>query len=184
MVLERAARMAESAPSKADNAEQLQAGMRLAARFMNGEDLDLTAELSGVAPENRNVFRIGMAKTLLRNVVLPRDEELQHTAEKALSGIISLDAGQQTQTICKELGQILGQYNQHKTQATQQLDDAIINQLQQQAMASGQPAQEKINPAMHPQYREELNRVIVGLNNQYTQAMDQRKEVILQQITN
>jgi hypothetical protein len=36
---------------------------------------------------------------------------------------------------------------------------------------------------MHPQYREELSRMLTGLNNQYTDAMDQRKAMALRLFT-
>ena len=44
------------------------------------------------------------------------------------------------------------------------------------------PAAASLNPALHPQYREELARIQGDLNNQYTQALDQRKELIRQTI--
>ena len=84
-------------------------------------------------------------------------------------------------TICTELQQILEQYNHHKEQTTQQLEDAIRAQLEQQvARKGGQVNKGSINPAMHPQYKEEVARMLSDLNAQYNQALDQRKEMIRQ----
>jgi hypothetical protein len=125
-----------------------------------------------------------MLQILLRNVVLPRSKELQEAGELALQGILTL-AGKKGEivSICHELDQILKQYGQHKDQMTQQLEDAIRAQLEQQGTARGQSGRGPINPAMHPQYREELSRMLTGLNNQYTDAMDQRKAMALRLFT-
>jgi len=177
MVLERAARMAATASSDDTKEDLEKKGMRLAAEFLKGGDSDLVKSLMSQPPGEQMSIRRGMAQTLLRNVVLPRDEELQKAGKIALQAISALGGkSQEIDTICRELGQILDQYGQHKEQMTQQLEDAIRGQLQQ--MAKGRGNQENLNPAMHPQYREELTRMLTGLNNQYTDALNQRKELI------
>ncbi|OGR18194.1 MAG: hypothetical protein A2X81_09875 [Desulfobacterales bacterium GWB2_56_26] len=185
MVLERAARMAATAPAETDSEDLIKKGMRLAADYMNRKDIDLAKELAGQPVGEQAEVKKGMAQTLLRNVVLPRSEELQVAGELAVQGIIGL-AGKNRDiaTICRELEQILKQYGQHKEQMTQQLDDAIRAQLEQQSAGRGQAGKMgKINPAMHPQYREELGRMMTGLNNQYNDALDQRKDMILQHLS-
>ena len=185
MVLERAARMAASAPPVTDDDAQIKKGMRLAADYLNSKEIDLNKELSGHPAKDQAELRKGMAQTLLRNIVLPRSPELQASGELAVRGIISLAGkSKEIDTICRELEQILKQYGQHKEQMTQQLEDAIKAQLEQQAAARGPAGQgAKVNPAMHPQYREELGRMMTGLNNQYTDALDQRKDMVLQLIS-
>ena len=181
MVLERAARMAETADSGFDKEELERTGMRMAAEFLNKKELDLNQQLSDEAAPNQIPIRIGMVKTLLRNVVLPREEGQIEGGKFALKGILSLSGGSSDiQAICGELDQILQQYGQHKEQVTKQLEDAIKQRLEQQAMMSGKGGHEKMNPAMHPQYREELAKTITSLNQQYADAMEQRKEMILQ----
>ena len=181
MVLERAARMAETAPEVTENEDLVKTGMKLAADYLKTEGTDLGADLDSHTPADRAEIMKGMAQTLLRNIVLPRDEELQSTGQTALQGILnlSMDSGE-IQTICQELAQILAQYGQHKEQSTQQLKDALKAQIQQQQMSMGQETQEEINPAMHPQFNEELGKVMTSLNNQYNDAMNQRKDMILQ----
>jgi hypothetical protein len=184
MVLERAAKMAEDAPSVDENEETKKLGMRLAAEFLGGKLTNLRAELEKNAPETQAHIRYGMAQTLLRNVVLPRDELLQEASRQALAGILKLSGNSgDIGAICGELGQILDQYDQHKEQSTEQLNDAIKAQLQQQFMAAGQEMPDSVNPSMHPQYAEELSKMLTALNNQYNDAMDQRKEMILQRFT-
>ena len=180
MVMERAARMAASAPTTSDDDSLVKKGMRLAADYVNGKPLDLKEELATLPACEQGEVGKGMLQTLLRNVVLPRSKELQDTGELALRGILHL-AGKKGEivSVCRELDQILKQYGQHKEQMTQQLEEALRAQLEQQGASRGQGGRSAANPAMHPHYREELSRMLTGLNNQYTDAMDQRKAMVL-----
>lgn len=181
MVLERAARMSASATPPTDNEDLQKKGMRLAADFLSGKVADLAAALADADQTEAAALRQGMVDTLLRNITLPRDEQLKATSLVALQAILGL-GGQQLAAICAELQQLLEQYGQHRDQSIKQLDDAIRAQLgQQMARRGGQaPAPASLNPALHPQYREELARLQSDLNTQYTQALDQRKELIRQ----
>lgn len=184
MVLARAEKLA-AASTATDNQEFTQKGMRIAADFLNHQKIDLAKELQSHPQEDQYDIRKGITETLLRNIVLPRDEDLQATGVLALQAIQNLagDNGD-IQATCQELAQILDQYNQHIQQSTQQLDDAIKAQLQQQQAASGQEvAPENINPAMHPQYQEEVSKMLTSLNGQYNDAMDERKSTIQSQLS-
>lgn len=184
MVMERAERMATTATPSTDNDDVIKTGMRLGADFINNKEIDLSQALADQPPEHQIQVRKGIAKTLLRNIVLPRDEALQDLGKVALKGVLSLESHSgEIQSICQELDQILAQYGQHKEQTTQQLNDAIRAQLEQQQAADGAEPSSDINPAMHPQYQEELSKMLTSLNNQYSEAMDQRKERILQHLT-
>lgn len=181
MVMERAAKMAAEAPEVVGNEEMVKTGMKLAANYIHTGDMDFASTLTSHSQEDQKAIKQGMAKTLLRNIVLPRDEELQRTGQTALQGILNLSQNNgEIQTICQELAQILDQYDQHKEQSTQQLKDALKAQIQQQQMSMGRESQEDINPAMHPQFNEELGKMLTSLNNQYNDAMNQRKDMILQ----
>ena len=184
MVLERAAKMSAAATEPVDNEDLIKVGMRLAADFLNKKEIDLSKELDAQPGENQVEIRKGMAQTLLRNIVLPRDEQLELSGKQALNGILALGgSGGDIQSICEELGQILEQYGNHKEQTTRQLEDAIKAQMEQQQTEEGQGSQADINPATHPQYREELGKMLTSLNNQYNEAMNQRKEMILQRFS-
>jgi hypothetical protein len=183
MVLERAAKMAEGAKSEVDKEDLIKTGMRLAADFLNRKETDLAQLLSEQPSQNQMAIRKGMAQTLLRNIVLPRDEKLQESGKIALQGVLSLSGkSADINAICQELTQIIEQYGQHKEQMTQQLEDAIRAQLEQQQKSQGQEGH-PVNPAMHPQYREELTKMLTSLNNQYNDAMNQRKDMILERFS-
>lgn len=186
MVMERAARIAASNQVEEETNEELvKTGMRLAAEYLNQPTTELGASLAAQPPNQHNDVRLGMVQTLLRNIVLPRDQGLKERSIQAINGAVNLlqeTGGAVITTTCAELQQILDQYNQHKEQVTKQLEEALLNQLEQQyAVRGNRPA--RLTAAMHPKYHEELTRILRDLNGQYTQAMDQRKQKILQHIT-
>ena len=186
MVMERAARMAARAEDVPAEQEVEQRGMRLVAEFLAGKQSGLLALLQQEPSAEQMAMRRGMAKALLRNIVFPRDEALMKSSSTAISGLLDL-SGQagEVGSVCAELQQLLEQYSQHKEQTRQQLDDTIRAQLAQQLqeqMGEGgdQPA---IDPTMHPQYQKEWEQAKANLNEQYTQAFDQRKEILMQRFS-
>ncbi len=184
MVLERAAKMAAAAQPEVDSEDLIKTGMRLAAEYLNQQETDLAQLLAAQPAKDQVAIRKGMAQTLLRNIVLPRDAQLQASGKIALLGVLSLGGKSgDIKSICQELSQILEQYGQHKEQMTKQLEDAIRAQLEQQMAHGGKKGQAPVNPAMHPQYREELAKMLTSLNNQYNDAMKQRKEMILERFS-
>ena len=184
MVLERAARMAAGASDQESNEDLERLGMRMAADFLNETGKSLIDELLKQPADRQVAVRAGMAKTLLRNIVLPRDKDLVESGTKALQGLLELgqSAGELT-SICAEMQQLLGHYSQHKEQLKQQLESAIRAQLEQKVAQRGKAAgQVSMNPAMHPQYQEEWSRMLTDLNAQYNQALDQRKKMIQERL--
>lgn len=186
MVMERAARMAARAEDVPADQEVEQRGMRLIAEFLNGRQSGLTDLLHQEAPADQMALRRGMAKVLLRNIVLPRDEFLMKSSSTAITGLLEIaEQAGEVGAVCGELQQLLEQYSQHKEQIKQQLEDAIRTQLAQQVQEqTGETADPMaIDPTRHPQYQKEWTQAQANLNDQYTQAFDQRKEILMQQFS-
>ena len=181
MVMERAARLAaEAEESTADDALANE-GMRLAAAYLKGEGTNLLEQLKSKDPEGQMAIRGGMARTLLRNIVLPRDDQVSEQSLLSLRGLQELSGNSSDiAAICAELNQILEQYSQHREQVKSQFDESIRNQLKMQLQQQGLAVDDEmaLNPAMHPQYQEEWARTSAELNGQYNDALDQRKELI------
>ena len=183
MVMERAARLAAEAEDTTVDDTLRNQGMRLAAAYLNGEETDLLELVKTKAPEEQMAIRGGMAQTMLRNIVLPRDAEISEQTQLSLKGVLELSGNSSDiQTICSELTQILEQYNQHRDQVKQQFDESILNQLKTQLQQQGLAVDDEmaLNPTMHPQYQEEWSRASAELNGQYNEALDQRKSLIMQ----
>lgn len=183
MVMERAARIAARAED--DNTSELteKEGMRLAAEFLSKKSFDLDEKIREYSGEQQQAVRAGISKTLLRNIVLPRDETPSESSVLSLSTVQQLaGANPQAAQACAELKQILDQYTQHKEQVQKQVEEALVNQLQQQAMMQGQETDSTLNPQMHPKYQEEMAKVLSDLNDQYNQALEERKELLARQL--
>ncbi len=181
MVMERAAKLAAEAEDTSSDETLQNEGMRLAAAFLNGEQADLMELLGSRAPDEQMAVRGGMAKTMLRNIVLPRDEPISQQSLLSLKALKELSGDSaDISSICSELQQILEQYGQHLEQVKQQFDESILNQLKMQLQQQGMAIDDEmaLNPTMHPQYNEEWSRTSAQLNGQYNDALDQRKALI------
>ena len=181
MVMERAAKMAAEAEEVSADDALANEGMRLAAAYLGGEGTNLLEQLKSKAPEEQMAVRGGMARTLLRNIVLPRGEQISEQSLRSLMGLQELSGNSSDiTTLCSELKQILEQYGQHLEQVKQQFDESILGQLKMQLQQQGLAVNDEmaLNPTMHPQYQEEWARASAELNSQYNDALDQRKELI------
>ncbi len=186
MVMERAARMAERAVDVPMEQQMEERGMRLLVEFVNGKHPDLNGLLQAEDPAVQMLVRKGMATGLLRNIVLPRDEDLLKSSAAALTSILQI-AGQDAEisSVCTELNQILEQYTGHKDQLKQQLSENIRTQLAQQLQqqTGEMPDLNTIDPTMHPQYQKEWDKAKSDLNDQYAQALEQRKDMLIQRFS-
>jgi Family of unknown function (DUF6657) len=186
MVMERAERMANRAADVPMEQQMEERGMRLLVEFMNGNHPDLNALLQAEDPAVQMPIRKGMATGILRNIVLPRDEDLLKSSAAALTTIQQLaEQDAEISSICTELSQILDQYTGHKDQLKQQLADNIRTQLAQQLQqqTGEMPDLKSIDPTMHPQYQKEWDKARSDLNDQYAQALEQRKDILLQRFS-
>ena len=187
MVMERAARMeADSGDTELQFDDHVKDGMRTGAALMRGEEPDLAGALSKYQPEGRPHFMQGFALALLRNIVLPREEEQLQVAEQAMNGLLLAGEGnKELLAIFGDLKKILDQYGQHRKQLREQLEANFAQQMPQleAAMAQKTGVPMKLKPSQHPKYQEEWQRVLGELDGQYGQAVDQHKELVTRILT-
>ncbi len=185
MVLERAAKMSEGLTDSGSGEEAGKKGMKLAARYLANEEIDFLRELQAAGVDKGEMLK-GMVKALLRNIVLPREKGQQPMAEKAMQGLITIGGSSPDLiNIFSEMKSILDRYADHKEELRQQLED---NFRQQMGMLEDNLAQQtgmaiKLEPRQHPKFAEEWRRLKTELNNQYSEALDQRKNFIKQLLT-
>jgi len=163
--------------------EQLKNGMRLGAEYLQGEGGALAGGLTAETGSGSQ-FRQGLVQTLLRNVMLPRGEETQ-TMEKAMAGLMELGGGAgDIGAVLGDLQHIITRYIEHRAQLRQQLEKGIRQQMEQLVeQQTGQPGRAmNIDPAMHPRFREEWQRISGELNSQYGQVVEQHKTLLAQRL--
>lgn len=184
MVMERAARMAAGAGDDDPRAEEMvKEGMRAGAGYMREEGVDLSAALNGCPAEGRPRFIKGVAEALLRNIMLPRQQEQLQKAGQAMNGLVQIGQGHgDLLAIFGDLTKILDQYQKHCDQLKEQLEAnfaPLMPQLEA-AMAKKTGMAMKLKPSQHPKFQEEWQRALDDLNSQYGRAVDQHKQLVSQ----
>jgi hypothetical protein len=182
-VMERAASMGNATRDDIAADEKVKDGMRMGADYLQGKKVDFSGVLE--PDENAVLVKRGLVQVLLRNIVLPRDED-QERAERAMQGLMDLGKGSSDLlSIFKDMKGILGHYQKHKNEIRQQVEDAFRQQMEQAlAQQTGQAGLGmKLDPAMHPKFQEEWSRVKADLDSQYNQALDQHKGLVAQRFS-
>lgn len=185
MVLERAAKMEAEASGSSSQEESEKEGMRLAAKFLRGEEADLAPSLNDCPAESRSNIKKGMVTALLRNIALPREKDEQAGAEKAMHGLLAIGGeGSDLMPVFSEMKSILDRYLDHKEQLKKQLEEQFAQQMgmMEQSLAQQTGVQMTLEPTQHPKFAEEWQKIQVELNEQYGRALDQYKEHIVQQL--
>ena len=186
MVLERAARMEARASGELASQEKERAGMRLAAGYLRGEQVDLPASLSKCPAEDRPHLKKGMVTALLRNIVLPRMEDEIPGGEKAMKALMEIGRGNgELVHVFTEMKSILDRYLSHKEQLKKQLEEQFSQQvmMMEENLAQQTGMKMKLQPSQHPKFAEEWQRIQTELNEQYGRAVEQYKEFIAKQLT-
>jgi len=179
-VLERAASMGQASKEELASEEKQKQGMRLAADYLQETVTDLSGSQESIEAEP--LFRKGLVEVLLRNIILPRDEDQQRT-DRAIQGLLELGRNSsELATIFGEIKQILDHYLQHTKDIRNQVEDAFRQQMEQaMAQQTGQPGLGmKVDPALHPKFQEEWARIKGEVDEQYGQALEQHKNTVAQ----
>ncbi len=185
IVMERAAKIGMASKEEIKAGEVEEVGVKKAALFLRGEDVDLAKELMAHPPESQAVFRNGAVSTLLRNIVLPRESEQQESAEKAMQGLLQVSQGDsELAAAFGDMKSIMERYTEHRDQLRQQLEDQFAQQMQlmEQNLAQQTGMKMKLAPSQHPKYQEEWQKIQTELNEQYGKAVDQYKSLIEQRM--
>jgi len=181
-VMERVARMDITSSEGGDAEEKIKEGMRLGADYLRGDVKHIVSSLDQHPKADRASIEKGVIRTFLRNIVLPRTEE-QNDAEKAMQGLLDLGrGGREIISLISEMKQLIDRFQQHKKELRQQLETAFRQQIEQTLAQQGIQSKMAMNidPARHPQFQEEWQKVKGELNEQYGRALDQHKDYVTQ----
>ena len=182
-VMERAASMGHATKEEMTSDEKIKDGMRMGADYLKGMEVDFSDALDPT--ESSVLVKRGLVQVLLRNIVLPRDND-QQRAERAMQGLLELGKGSSDLlSVFKDMKGILDHYQQHKKEVRQQVEDAFRQQMEQAlAQQTGQAGLGmKLDPAMHPKFQEEWSKIKADLDSQYNQALDQHKGFVAQRFS-
>ena len=186
LVLARAARMGKASSDEIQQEDDRKEGMKLAAEFLDNKIDNLLTVLTEQDRAKQVTMRRGMVETLLRNVFLYRDDAGKERTTKAAQGITEVGGGAgDLASICTEINHILGQYNQHREQLKQQLEEQMRMQYEQILAQQGDGAAGGINPAheLEAKINEEWSRAEGELSAQYNQALEQHKGALRERLS-
>lgn len=185
LVLERAAAMGTASKEDMEAEELVKEGMRLGGEYIRTGKGTLEELLSQVQPSQLSQIRKGVLATLLRNIILPKNEEQQTLAEKAIQGVIQL-SGQATDlaALLKDLKQILIHYRQTRDQVYKRLEAEFSQQMEimEQSVARQTGVKMRLDASQHPKFQEQWQKVLVDLNGQYGRALEQHKALLKQRL--
>lgn len=177
-VMERAATMGRASQDEIDAEAQTKEGMRMAADYLQGKEVDLSgvSEAGGGGAQVKN----GVAQVFLRNIILPREDDIQRT-ERAMQGLLELAHGSSDLvSVFRDMKGILDHYQKHRKEVQRQVEEAFRQQMEQAlAQQTGQKGLGmKVDPKLHPKFQEEWGRVKADLDNQYNKVLQQHKELV------
>jgi len=177
LVMERAARMGMATPEEMRHEENVKKGMQSTVDFLNGTTPSLIDILTSFPAGEQASVRKGMLNSLMRNLFLPRDEDGVARIERAINGIVELNAAMpDVGALCRELQTIAVQYGQHRQQLREQLKEQIRMQIEQVLMRKGMSTENfNFDPTTEPQFKEQWSRLEADLDGQYGQALAQFK---------
>ncbi len=185
LVLERAAAMGRASKEDMEAEELVKEGMRLGGEYIRTEKGTLEELLSQVPLSRLPQVRKGVLATLLRNVILPKNEEQQTLAEKAIEGVMQL-SGRATDlaALLKDLKQILLHYRQTREQVYKRLETEFSQQMEimEQSVARQTGVKVRLDASQHPKFQEQWQKVQVDLNGQYGRALEQHKALLKQRL--
>lgn len=181
LALEKAESYGKASPEEMAAAQYQEQGRHLAVKFLKGEG-DLEAELKNLAPEAQEAALLAIKEVFLRNIGLPRDEELDERLDRALAGLLLVAGNQNNMArLQAELQQLLQQFLQFRNNAMQQLKVRFSQNLGQMQRAMEAKTGQRVHlEAEHlPQFQEEWRRFLGSLQDQFEPMLDQLKERML-----
>lgn len=183
-VMEKLAEMdAASAGEEVDSEEKIKDGMRIGARFLLGKITGLDQVLSDYSKADRPLIMKGVARTMLRNIVLPREADQQKESEMAMQGLLEISrGGSRMVDVCTDMKHNLDRYLDNKEQYRKQLESAFLSQMEmmEDSIAQQTGMSMKLEPSRHPKFQEEWTKVVDGLNDQYGNVLEQQKAMVEQ----
>ncbi len=182
IALEKAEKLGKASKEELKKEEAISKGRRIAASFLDDPDKKSLKELmTDVDPSMLNSVIEGAMDTLLRNIVLPKEESQMERAQKALSGVMDLKgsvAAQVVNAISQLLGQFKTTYNQYKEQLKAQMQAQLGNLKQAVAEQYGMAVAQALDVEALPEFQQEWSRLSGQIIEQFNKELERLKNYI------
>jgi hypothetical protein len=183
--MEKADKLGKLSSEELQQMEYRPTGNRIAAQYLQEEQFDLDVEITKLKGTGGRKYVIqGIQEILIRNIVLPHNEQSNKTINRALEGIRLLKENKkQFQEIYDRIGNLLNYYQQARQQAFTQFKSTFESKIQEMSMALQQ--QPGMNPQnleaeLQRQFQNEWHRVSSQLDTQYEKTLEEQKQLLIQ----
>jgi len=184
IALEKAEKIGKASKEELELERIKEQAQKLAAKFMENQEVDLKEELISLTLDKPNTFKRTAIKSamsvFLRNIVLPRAEHQLQNAKIALEGIKKLFQNlPEVEKLCAEIEKLLQEYYQHLTAIYEELKKRFAAGVEdlQKAISEQMGAEVKISVEDHPQFKEEWQKIKDRLDQEYGRPLEYFKNL-------
>jgi hypothetical protein len=157
-------------------------GEKLAAQYLTG-NVNLTTKVNSFDEKARKYVTDSISSILIRNIILPRNENTRRTNKKAMEGLKSLKNDKvAVENVFSKIRHILDHYTEEgakqKKQAYEQLKKEFETKIQQAIRQQTGTSNARINIDVEkqPQFLEEWQRIQSQMETQYLTLLDEYKQ--------
>ncbi len=184
IALEKADKLGKLDKAELEAQKWMDEGRKIAAKYMNDpEQTDLRSQLSNVPPEHLSKILQGIMDVLLRNIILPREDEQWQLIKKAMNGIKDIKGSTAEQALA-QMEQLLHAYQQTRNQYLEQVKAQMQGRLgdlkQAVAQQYGMDMAEQLDVETIPEFQQEWAKISSEIQSQFEQQLMPLKEYLRQ----
>ncbi len=184
IALEKADKLGKLDKSKIEEQKWIDEGKKRAAKYLNNpEQTDLSSLLADAPPQQIQKILQGVMDVLLRNIILPREEEQWTLIKKAMNGIRTVKGSTADQALA-QIEQLLHAYQQTRNQYFEQIKAQMQGRLgdlkQAVAQQYGMGMAEQLDVEAIPEFQQEWARISSEIQSQFEQQLHPLKEYLRQ----
>lgn len=181
MAMEKAEKIGRASEEEIKVGMYLDEGRRLAARYLREEELNLIELLESQPSASRAQVKKGMEETLLRNIILPREEDSEQNSRRAMKGLLKLKKNSvKAQKALGYIEEIFRHYRRAMEDARRQLANQFETKMKDLEQQLGQQLRTKasIDIEDQPQFQEQMLQLSGEVGEHFNRLLEQQKDIL------
>ena len=184
IALEKAEKIGKASKEELELERLKEEAKRVAAKFMESQDIDLKEKLFSLVKDKPNKFKKAVLESaidvFLRNIILPVTQTQLKNAQIAVDGLRNLFKHvPEIENLCRELERFIQQYNENITKIYEELKERFSGGLEdlEKALSKEMGAEVKISVESHPQFKEEWQKIKDKIDQEYQRHLNYLKNI-------
>jgi hypothetical protein len=181
IALERANKISQITNEEKLTLKYEEKGKKIAVRFLNEQDIKFKELMKDIEPEGLKIYMDSIMDILLRNIILPTENEQWARINRAIEGIFELK-GSNVKNAMSQLKQFLSSHEETKNGYFEQLKmqfEARLPEIKDMlAKQYGQAMSSRMAVESLPQFQQEWTKLSSEINSQYLQKINQIKDYL------